>query len=331
MWRPPAQHPPDGSAGHRRARPLRRLVAAALAPALAAGCAQFQARPIDAGQAAADFDARSLADPSLRAFLEANHVAAPGPGDSWDLKQLTLVAFRYQPALAEARAQLLAAQAAQGTAAARPNPTLTLTPGYDPGIPGSPSPWIVPLSVDVPIETAGKRGHRMEQARDLAVWQARSRVRAALLAIYAADETESLLGRQDDAEANVVRLLEGQLAAGAASSYEVTQARIARDTVQIARRQAQGQRLQALAQLADALGVPARALDGVRFSLAGFERLPGELARPDIRREALVNRADVRGALAFSSRSPTSIPTSTWARATRGTRAAPATASGTSA
>jgi cobalt-zinc-cadmium efflux system outer membrane protein len=275
---------------------------------LVAGCATFHPQPIAPQKTAAAFNARSLEDPGLRAFLETNHVTAPAGGEAWNLKQLTLAAFYYQPALAEARAQLLAAQAAQITAGQRPNPSLSVTPAYDSQIPGAPSPWIVPVSVDVPIETAGKRGYRLAQARHLAeaarwnlvgtVWQVRSGVRAALLNLYAARQTESLLARQAAAQSNVVRLLEGQLAAGNVSSYEVTQARIALDTARLAEQQAAGQLRQARAQLANALGVPLRALDGVKFSFADFEQFPGELTRPEIRRQALWNRADVRAALA---------------------------------
>ncbi|MDE3068391.1 MAG: TolC family protein [Verrucomicrobiota bacterium] len=273
-----------------------------------AGCATYHPQPISPAKTAAAFDARSLDEPGLRAFLESNHVAAPSPGDAWNLKQLTLAAFYYQPTLAEARAQLLAAQAARVTAGERPNPSLTVTPGYDSGIPDNPSPWLVPVSVDWPIETAGKRGYRMAQARHLteaarwnlvgAVWQVRSGVRAALLNLYAARQTESLLARQETAQSNVVRLLEGQLAAGSVSSYEVTQARIMLDTTRLAWQQAVGQSRQARVQLAAALGVPRRALDGVRLSFADFNRFPRRLTRPEVRRQALLDRADMRSALA---------------------------------
>jgi outer membrane protein, heavy metal efflux system len=304
-------HPPSATGAPGRAGSCRRhgrWLVTVLAAGLAGGCAHFEARPLAPEQTAAAFGARSLADASLRAFLEANHVAAPGPQQPWDLKQLTLAAFYFQPGLAEARAQLLAAQAAQVTAAARPNPSLSLTPGYDSGIPGSTSPWIVPLSFDVPLETAGKRGYRMAQARALAeaarwsvvaaVWQVRSRVRAALLDLHAAQESESVLGREEAAQNHVVRLLEGQLAAGVVSSYEVTQARIAIDATRLARQQAAAQVRQARVQLAGALGVPLTALDGCRFSFAAFGRFPRQLTAPEVRREALLNRADVRGALA---------------------------------
>ncbi len=227
---------------------------------------------------------------------------------AWNLKQLTLVAFYYQPALAEARAQLLAAQAAKITAGERPNPTVSVTPGYDSQIPGNFSPWLVPVSLDVPIETAGKRGKRIAEAEHLAeaarwnlvgtVWQVRSQIRAALLNFYSARETEALLARQEAAQSNVVQLLEGQFAVGAVSSYEVTQARTALATTRLARQDAGGKANQARVELAHALGVPARALDGVKFSFAALNQFPRDLTRPEVRRQALLNRADVRGALA---------------------------------
>ena len=279
-----------------------------LTATLLAGCATFHPQPISPEKTAAAFDARSLADDGLRAFLETNHIAVPGPGDSWNLKQLTLAAFYYQPSLAEARAQLLAARAAKITAGQRPNPTVTVTPAYDNQIPDNPTPWIVPVSVDIPIETAGKRGKRIAEAEHLAgaarwnlvgaVWQVRSQIRTALLNFYSARETESLFARQEAAQSNVVRLLEGQLAAGAVSSYDVAQARTALATTQLARQDASGKFRQARVELAHALGVPARALDGVKFSFAGFSQFPRDLTRPEVRRQALLNRADVRGALA---------------------------------
>ena len=272
---------------------------------LAAGCATFHPQPVSPEKTAANFDARSLADEPLRAFLETNHVTGNWPRDSWDLSALTLAAFYYQPALAEARAQWAAVEAAKITAGERPNPTVGFTPTYDTT---TPPPWVLGLTWDIPIETAGKRVKRIAQAEHLSeaakwdfvgtAWKTRSNVRAALLAIYTARETESLFVRQEAAQSNVLRLLEGQLAAGAVSSYEVTQARVTLTTVRLARLDATGQSAQARVQLAGALGLPLRALEGVGFSFAGLDQFPQNLTAPEVRRDAILNRADVRGALA---------------------------------
>jgi outer membrane protein TolC len=272
---------------------------------LLAGCATFQPQPVSPEKTADAFDTRSLSGDNLRGFLETNHVTGNWPRDSWDLNALTLAAFYYQPALAEARAQWAAVEATKITAGERPNPTVGFTPTYDTT---TPPPWILGLTWDIPIETAGKRGKRIEQANHLSeaakwdfvsvAWQTRSHVRAALLNLYTARETESLLARQEAAQSNVLRLLEGQLAAGVVSSYEVTQARVALTTTRLARQDATGQSAQARVQLAGALGLPLRALDGVNFSFDGLDQFPQDLTAPEIRRDAILNRADVRGALA---------------------------------
>lgn len=272
-----------------------------------AACAHFRPQPLSAGASIAGFESRSLETPGLRAFLAANHLAAPAGGAAWNLEALTLTAFYYQPALSEARDKLLAAQAAEISAGERPNPSLSLAPGYDAGVPGAIHPWIVPLSFDWPIETAGKRGYRLAEARHLAaaarwdlvatVWRVRSRLRAAVLQLYAARQSELLLQRDESTRRRAWRLLEGQLEAGNVSSYEVAQARIALDRAILARQAAAGQLRQARIALAGALGVPLRALDGARFSFAELQTVPLQLTRPQVRQRALLERADVRAAL----------------------------------
>ncbi|HUA26005.1 MAG TPA: TolC family protein [Steroidobacteraceae bacterium] len=270
-------------------------------------CTHFQPKPLSPQASIAGFESRSLEAPGLAAFLQANHVAAPAAGAAWNLEQLTLAAIYYQPALAEARARLLAAQAARITANERPNPSLSLTPGYDAGVPGAVHPWIVPLSFDWPIQTAGKRGYRLAAAQHLAaaarwdlvgtIWDARSRLRDALLDLYAAQRAESLLMLEESTRRQSVRLLEGQLAAGNVSSYEVTDARIGLDRTRLATQTAAGQLRQTRIALAGALGLPVRALDGAKFSFDDLQTAPLDLTRPHVRQQALLGRADVRAAL----------------------------------
>ena len=270
-------------------------------------CAHYQPRPLSPRASLAGFESRSLDTAGLRTFMAANQVAAPAPGAAWNLRTLTLAALYYQPALAEARARLLAARAGRITAAERPNPSLSIAPAHDAPVPGAVHPWIVPLSFDWPLETAGKRGYRIAQARHLAaaerwdlvgtVWQVRSRLRAALLGIYAARRSQSLLAREESTRRQVVRLLEGQLAAGNVSSYEVAQARIELDRAILARQAAASQLEQSRIALAGALGVPLRALDRTKLSLAGLQAFSLELTRPQARQQALLGRADVRAAL----------------------------------
>jgi outer membrane protein TolC len=284
------------------------ICATLVAATLLAGCVGFHPKPISPEKTVELFNSRSLTNQGLRAFLETNHTTVPGPNDSWDLKQLTLVAFYYQPSLAEARAQLLSAQASEITAGERPNPSVSVTPGYDNHLPGNVSPWVVPLTFDVPIETAGKRAKRIEQSKHQiesarwglvgTAWQVRSQIRSALLTVYSTRQTLVLASQQATAQSNVVYLLEGQLAAGAVSAFELTQARTALHTSELARLDASGKSDQALVDLARALGVPTSIVTNMSFSFREFDQFPQDLTRPEVRRDALLNRADVRGALA---------------------------------
>ncbi|MGH8143911.1 MAG: TolC family protein [Steroidobacteraceae bacterium] len=272
------------------------------------GCAHFQARPLSPKRQLTAFEARSLADPGLRTFLAANGSPEPAPGQPWGLESLTLAAFYLQPTLAEQREALLAVEAGVRTAAERPNPTLSVAVGNDAGVPGAFSPWSIPLGLDWPIETAGRRSYRIAEVRDRALaarwqligglWQVRARLRSALLALYAARQTEAVLAREATARERVLELLQGQFTAGAVSSFEVTQARIARDGLVLAQQQAAGQELEARVAVAGALGLTVDQISGIPLSFSAFQQFPQQLTGPGVRRQALLGRADLRAALA---------------------------------
>ena len=171
-----------------------------------------------------------------------------------------------------------------------------------------PSPWIVTSALDIPIETAGKRGYRMAQAGQLAeaarwniasvAWTVRSRVRQAFLEFHTAGELLELLQQQQAVQSENLQILEGQFQAGAISAFDRTQARIAADGTRLALQDARRQQAEARVQLADALGLPATALDGVELSFTELDDLPQGIPNSEARRQALLNRTDVLGALA---------------------------------
>jgi len=281
---------------------------------LGAGCAHFEPQPVSPAQTASALENRTLDDAGLRSFLGKNlhRDAAAGPPRAWDFEMLTLAAFYYHPDLEVARAQWGVAQAAIQTAGGRPNPTLSVTPELNfshvnaqPGL----SPWLPAVSFDLPLETAGKRGHRIAQARQLSeaarlniaatAWQVRAGVRAGLLDFSAARQREALLQNQISIQQQIIALLEQQIQAGALGGPEAVTFRIALQKTQLDLADAQRQRAEARARLAEAIGVPVRALDDAELSL-GF---PGSadaasLTSAEIRHEALLGRADVLGALA---------------------------------
>jgi cobalt-zinc-cadmium efflux system outer membrane protein len=277
---------------------------------LLAGCVRFHPVPLSPTLTASEFENRSLTNAALKVFLERNlhRQFQTWPPRSWNFDMLVLTAFYYQPSLDVARADWNVARGGIVTAAGRLNPSVSVSGGYDTGIAGNFSPWMPTISFDVPLETAGKRRKRIDQANHLseaarwdiatAAWQVRGEVRARLLDVYTASETESLVASQETAQAEAVRLLEGQAQAGSVSAFEASQARIALDQARLAEQQARGEATTTRAALAGVLGVPAAALDGVSFSFEELTEHPKALTSRDVRQQAILHRPDILSALA---------------------------------
>jgi len=295
----------------------RSVWAFSLALATAAlACRHFEPKPLLPEASADALENRSLSDPGLRSLFD--KVLSPPPAqwppEKWDLTALTLVALYFHPSLDLARAQWEVAQAGVATAGARPNPTLSLLPQYvsntDLGV--GPSPWLLTSSLDWPIETAGKRGYRIEHAEDLAsaaqfavdqaAWQVRARVRAALLDFVAAQERVLRLAEQVASEQEVVALLEERVRLGAASLAELAPARLAALQSSADLAEVERQRAEAWVRLAEALGVTPRALEGIKIDFSVDTELSGGnlagLPPEEIRRRGLQYRSDLKAALA---------------------------------
>ena len=143
-----------------------------------------------------------------------------GTPNEWDFETLTLVALYCHPSLDVARAQWAVAQAGIKTAGARPNPAANVSPQYTSNSPSGASPWIPSLAFDGVIETAGKRGYRIDQAKQLSesarlnlasqAWQVRSSLRTSLLDYAVARRRVVLLQNVQDAQQQLLRLLEGR-------------------------------------------------------------------------------------------------------------------------
>ncbi len=288
-------------------------------PVFFAGCATFQPKPISPTGTAAAFEARTLDSAGLRKFLTANlgHDVTSWPPKTWDFQMLTLAAFYYHPDLDVARAKWGVAESAVVTAGGRPNPSVGFTPEYNVDAAHGISPWKLPFTFDIPIETAGKRGYRIDQAKYLSeaarlniatvAWRVRSRLRARVIDLYAASQTERFLARQQAVQQELVKLLEQRLDFGEASQPDVTRERIALAQTQLSLRRAQKQRAEARVRLADALGLPVGALDGVNLSFGFFDRATIDLPSRDARRQALLQRPDILAALSTYAASQSAL------------------------
>src|SRR5262245_42278730 len=274
------------------------------------GCQHFEPKPVSAEQKAIDLEARSLTDSALRSFLEKNlgREMTNWPKQQWDFEMLTLAAFYFHPSLDIARAQHDITQAAIRTAGGRPNPTIEVTPEYSFNPPDGASPWLPSVKLSVPIETAGKRRHRIDQARHLSeaaalriattAWTVRSRLRTALLELADARQREDLLRQQQSLQEKIVARLEQRFRAGTASSFEVTTVRIALSKTQVELQDLQRRAAEATARVAEAMGVPGKALNDVDIAFPSMPPPDSDLASSEMRTQALHARPDILAALA---------------------------------
>lgn len=144
---------------------------------------------------------------------QTDHDVAPWPPAAWNREMLTLAAFYYSPAIDLARAQWVTAKAGIDVADTIPNPVLQLPFQYNTPNPGPGAPFTWGPSLDIPIETAHKRGYRVDQAAHLseaarlnimnAAWTVRAQVRDAMLALYAARQRIAFLSAKADAERQI--------------------------------------------------------------------------------------------------------------------------------
>lgn len=275
-----------------------------------AGCAAYEDRPLSPAKTLDDFESRTLDAAPLEDYIRANLEPGEAASTGWGLTQLTLAAFYYNPQLDVARAQWAVARGRERTAAERPNPTLGLTPGFNSttGYGADISPWIVSVALDIPVETAGKRGYRIAEAGSLSesarlhiaqtAWEVRRQVREALVNLYAAGRAQTLTERRLRLQEDNVSLLERLFEIGEISANELAQARIQRDQTHLAWLDADKQLTLARAELATAIGVPAKALETAQLSFDALKGLPGDVPSAEARRQALLHREDLLAALA---------------------------------
>ncbi len=272
------------------------------------GCSTYEARPLAPAATAAQLDARRLNDPGLAKFL-ATHGQPAGPVAGWDLGRLTLTAFYFSPDLAVARAQLAEAEAGVRAAAARPNPSFQFTPTKNLDPAAGISPWTLAYALNLPLELFGQREQRTTEAQQRAessrlqlaraAWTARSGVRRALADWHGAEADAALWREQQPLLAETARLVEARVNAGDTAALTAMQVRADLGRAELAARESERAVVRSRSRLAETIGVPLAALEGVQFSTG--ELLGGAAAVPatdDARLWATQNHAELLAALA---------------------------------
>lgn len=275
---------------------------------MTSSCIQYHPRPLSPENNLKSFEERSPNSEELAKFLKANNEVGEWPPTSWDLKSLTLVAFYYNPDLDVARANWGVLKAGKITAGEIPNPSINPKIGYNSTTPTSlMPPWIPEVALDLPIEVAKKRGLRLRQAASLAqagrwhlfstAWEVRYELREALIDLYAAENREKILEEKSQLLAELVKLSEIRKETGEISGYELSQLRMALSSANLEKVEAEKAQKEARSRLAWVLGLPLGALDGMNISFDQQEKVDPDIPSAEIRRQALLNRTDILGAL----------------------------------
>jgi len=279
-----------------------------LLAAVLGACVSAPPAPIDPAQSAARLTGRSLDDPQVAQALARAGLTAQG---GWDLDALTAAAWTLRPEVAAAAADVAAGDAALRVAGQRPNPTLSLGPGYVAhNANADVSPWVLATALDFTIETGGKRAIRAAQARAAravlqwqaaeTLWQTRAEVRKALIDWQLGRRALELADEEAELRARVSGWVDTEIRYGAASQPERLTAQAAQAQAQAQLRGARGDVAAAQAALAAAVGLASEQLPTQRVQVPAFDALPDPqaTARARWRELGVRNRLSVNHALA---------------------------------
>jgi cobalt-zinc-cadmium efflux system outer membrane protein len=276
------------------------------------GGAKIQEKPLSPTETAVEYERRFLSDPLIEGYIKrtAGYEAVQWPLPAWDLNSLTLAAFYYHPDLDVARARWKTLAGGIDNAASRPNPVFQSQSRYSINPSGQTSPWYLQLFSGFTIETAGKRGYRIEQAGHLAevsrlnigqvAWQVRSRLRSNLVIHLGAIAKLATLQEQRVYQQDILQGIQNRVAVGESSPLETTQTRISLEQIQLQIQEAERQRRESLALVAQSIGIPLEAINEVPLASDWFDQpaVLADVSRLALRREALLGRADILGLMA---------------------------------
>lgn len=232
-------------------------------------------------------------------------VEEPGPdlpdGDLAAL--LTRAAYAHHPELDRAVAEWEGARAAIWSAGARPNPSLSVGVQHTEGVP---RPWAFSAGLGLPIETGGKRSHRIRiaeaqaKAAELRVaetaWRLRLDIHRQVLAWQAAREAAAIAQGESRLLAELLQVQDRRLSLGEVGRPERDATLLAARHAEDQARQAQAAEERAALDLAQVAGLaPASLLprlgkEGPLVTVLG----EGPVPPPS---EALLNRLDIRQVL----------------------------------
>ena len=267
---------------------------------------KYEAKPLEPQALAEAFEARRLDQPGLREYMIGQGYPADAfPIRQWGLRELTLAAFYFHPSLELARASWKSMQVKELIAADKPVPGVSTQIDRNDRIDGK-SPWSYGVIFSIPIEQPGKRAARIDQAASLSeaarieiaqsAWQVRSNLRGQLQAYAAILHRITLLQEEIRVRQEIVQMLQNRMDAGMVSNLDLNQARLQLQKSQQMLAALQNSLPEQRATLAAAVGVSAEAMQDI--AIDPVQPAAGTPSDRDLQRAALLNRLDIRAALA---------------------------------
>ncbi|MEQ1582041.1 MAG: TolC family protein [Steroidobacteraceae bacterium] len=296
------------SANHRLPSLVRAGVWHVIGALTLSGCVSAPPHPIDAHATALQLEAIRLDDARVGEGLRAAGKALPIPAGTWDLDSMSLVAWSLRPELAQSRAMRDAAAAGLQSTRERPNPLISLSSEFVRNAATGTSPWTIAMAFSWLLENPAQRSARIDQASARArtavwqesrmVWQVRSEVRRAWLALSLAQLAQAQVQQEAALRKQYLELADMRVTAGAWPRPELERARVAALQSDLEAQQRSNEVLLARGGLAAALGVSPAALASMQPAVPALDELAGlELDWNRFHDAAVINRLDLAEAL----------------------------------
>jgi outer membrane protein TolC len=268
---------------------------------------QYQPKAIDIQLNAEKIESKNPFGPEFTQFLvNSGYKEEQLPVEKWGVDELTYCALFFHPSLDVDRAQWRAAEAAVGTAGARPLPSINTSGANNSRANEAKSPYALSLSIDIPIETSNKREIRIENAQHLSLaaklqiaqsaWQLRNQVALSLNAYQFNLQQSRLLSAEKIQRAEIVAIYQKRLGLGAASNVELSTANLLLQASNAAFQANELNRLVLMSSLASNLGISLSKVKNMNIVTDSYSLLTLKL-EPDLQAEAVFNRLDLRIAL----------------------------------